>query len=57
MTFVRVIKSEMMEIEHVSRMGEMSNTYRISVRKPQGKSPLGKHICGSILFNTFGVTE
>jgi len=25
-TFVRVIKSGMMEIGHVSRMGEMSNT-------------------------------
>jgi hypothetical protein len=27
--------------EHVARMGEMRNTYKILVRKPEGNSPRG----------------
>jgi hypothetical protein len=27
---------------HVARMGETRNVYRILVRKPEGKSPLGR---------------
>jgi len=29
--------------EHVASMGEMRNAYNILVRKPEGKSPLGRH--------------
>jgi hypothetical protein len=29
---------------HVARMGEKSNAYRILVRKPEGKRPLGRPI-------------
>jgi len=28
--------------EHVARMGERRDVYRILVRKPEGKSPLGR---------------
>jgi hypothetical protein len=28
--------------EHVARMGEMILTYKIMVRKPEGKRPLGR---------------
>jgi hypothetical protein len=39
---VRVIKSRRMRwAGHVARMVEKRNPYRISVGKPEGKSPLG----------------
>jgi hypothetical protein len=28
--------------EHVARMGEMTHTYTILVRKPEGKRPIGR---------------
>jgi len=28
---------------HVARMGEMENAYTVSVGKPEGRRPLGKH--------------
>jgi hypothetical protein len=30
-------------IGHVAHMGEMKNAYSISVRKLEGKRPLGRH--------------
>jgi hypothetical protein len=40
---VRVIKSRKMRLaEHVARMGERRGVYRVLVRKPEGKRPLGK---------------
>jgi len=30
---------------HVARMGELRNTYRIFVGKPEGKRPLGRPWC------------
>jgi len=39
----RVIKSRRMEwAGHVVRMGEMRGVYRVLVRKPEGKRPLGR---------------
>jgi hypothetical protein len=39
---IRVIKSRLLKwAEHVARMGEMKNAYRIFVGKPEGKRPLG----------------
>jgi hypothetical protein len=29
-------------VGHVARMGEKRNTYRVLVRKPEGKRPLGR---------------
>jgi hypothetical protein len=38
-----MIKSRRMRwAEHVARMGEKSNAYRILVGKPEGKRPLGR---------------
>jgi hypothetical protein len=40
---VRVIKSRRMRwVGHVARMGEGRGVYRVSVGKPEGKSPLGR---------------
>jgi len=40
---VRVIKSERMRwTGHVARMGEKRGVYRVLVRKPEGKRPLGR---------------
>jgi hypothetical protein len=41
---VRVIKSRRMRwAGHIARMGERRGVYRILVRKPKGKRPLGRH--------------
>jgi hypothetical protein len=38
-----MIKSRRMRwAEHVARMGETRNAYRILVEKPEGKRPLGR---------------
>jgi predicted transcriptional regulator of viral defense system len=39
---VRVIKSRMRRAGHVARMGERRGVYRVLVRKPEGKRPLGR---------------
>jgi hypothetical protein len=40
---IRVIKSRRMRCaEHVARMGETRNSYRLLVGKPKGKRPLGR---------------
>jgi hypothetical protein len=40
---IRVIKSRIMRwVEHVARMREMRGVYRVLVRKPEGKRPLGR---------------
>jgi hypothetical protein len=43
---IRVIKSRSMRwARHVARTGEGRNAYKISVGKPKGKRPLGRHRC------------
>jgi hypothetical protein len=42
---IRIIKSRMMG-RHVARMGEKRNVYRLLIRKPEGKRPLGQDIGG-----------
>jgi hypothetical protein len=40
---IRIIKSKRMRwAGHVARMGEKRNDYRLLVRKPEGKRPLGR---------------
>jgi hypothetical protein len=40
---VRVIKSRRLRwAEHVARMGEDRGVYRVLVRRPKGKTPLGR---------------
>jgi hypothetical protein len=40
---IRIIKSRRMKLaEHVSRMGEKSNAYRLLVEKSEGRRPLGR---------------
>jgi hypothetical protein len=40
---IRIIKSRRMRwAEHVARMGEKRNVYRLLVGKPEGKRPLGR---------------
>jgi hypothetical protein len=40
---VRLIKSrKMRQLGHVTYMGEMRNAYKISARKPKGKTSLGR---------------
>ena len=40
---VRVIKSRRMRwAGHVARMGEVKGVYRVLIRKPEGKRPLGR---------------
>jgi hypothetical protein len=41
-----MIKSKRMSwAEHIARMGEKMNEYRILVGKPDGKKPLGRQKC------------
>ena len=41
---VRVMKSRrVMWAGHEARMGEIRSIYRVLVRKPEGKRPLGRH--------------
>jgi hypothetical protein len=41
---LRVIKSRRMRwAEHVAHMGEGRGVYRVLVRRPEGKRPLGRH--------------
>jgi hypothetical protein len=43
---IRTIKSRRMRwAVHVERMGENRNEYRILVRKPEGRRPLGRPRC------------
>jgi hypothetical protein len=43
-SIIGMIKSRMMRCGgHVARMREKRNGYRISVGKPEGKRPLGRH--------------
>jgi hypothetical protein len=39
---VRVIKSRMRWAGHVARMGEGRGVYRVLVRRPERKKPLGR---------------
>jgi hypothetical protein len=40
---IRIIKSRRMKwAGHVARMGEKRNAYRLFVRKPEGKRPIGR---------------
>jgi hypothetical protein len=42
-SIIRIIKSRRMRWKgHVTRMGEKRNAYRLLVRKPEGKRPLGR---------------
>jgi hypothetical protein len=42
-SIIRIIKSRRMRwAGHVARIGEKRNAYRLLVRKPEGKRPLGK---------------
>jgi hypothetical protein len=42
-SIIRMIKSRKMRwAEHVARMGEKRNVYRILVGKPEAKRPLGR---------------
>jgi hypothetical protein len=42
-SIIRIIKSRRMRwAGHVARMGEKRNAYRLLVRKPEGKRPLGR---------------
>jgi hypothetical protein len=42
-SIIRIIKSKRMRwAEHVARMGEKKNVYRLMVGKPEGKRPLGR---------------
>jgi hypothetical protein len=42
-SIIRIIKSMRMRwAEHVARLGEKRNAYRLLVGKPKGKRPLGR---------------
>jgi hypothetical protein len=42
-SIIRIIKSRRMRwADHVARMGEERNAYRLLVGKPEGKRPLGR---------------
>jgi hypothetical protein len=42
-SIIRIINSRRMRwAEHVARMGENKNAYRLLVGKPEGKRPLGR---------------
>jgi hypothetical protein len=42
-SIIRIIKSRRMRlVDHVARMGEKRNAYRLLVGKPEGKRPLGR---------------
>jgi hypothetical protein len=45
-SIIRIIKLRRMRwAGHVARKGEKRNTYRLLVRKPEGKRPLGRPRC------------
>jgi hypothetical protein len=45
-SIIRIVKSRRMRwAGHVARMGEKRNVYRVLVRKPEGKRPLGRPRC------------
>jgi hypothetical protein len=45
-SIIRIIESRRMRwAEHVARMGEKRNVYRLLVGKPEGKRPLGRPRC------------
>jgi hypothetical protein len=44
-TIVRAIKSKMKWEGHVARVGGGEGVYRVLVRKPDGKKPLGRTRC------------
>jgi hypothetical protein len=45
-SIIRIIKSRRMRwADHVARMGEKRNAYRLLVGKPEGKRPLGRPRC------------
>jgi hypothetical protein len=45
-SIIRIIKSRRMRwVEHIARMGEKRNVYRLLVGKPEGKRPLGRQRC------------
>jgi hypothetical protein len=39
---IRIITSRRMRWEHVARMGEKKNAYRLLAGKPEGRRPLGR---------------
>jgi hypothetical protein len=42
-SIIRIVKARRMRSAgHVARMGEKRNTYRLLVRKPEGRRPLGR---------------
>jgi hypothetical protein len=41
-SIIRMIKSRRKWEEHIARMGEKRNAYRLLVGKPEGKRPLGR---------------
>jgi hypothetical protein len=41
-SIIRIVKSRMRWADHVARMGEKRNAYRLMVGKPEGKRPLGR---------------
>jgi hypothetical protein len=42
-SIIRIMKSSRMRwVGHVARMGEKRNAYRLLVRRPEGKRPLGR---------------
>jgi hypothetical protein len=45
-SIIRIIKARRMRwVEHVARMGEKRNAYRLLVGKPEGRKSLGKPRC------------
>jgi hypothetical protein len=48
-SIIRIIKSRRMRwAGHAARMGEKGNAYRLLVRKPEGKRPLGRIRCRGV---------
>jgi hypothetical protein len=42
-SFIRIMKSRKMKwVEHIARMGEYRNAYRLLMGKPEGRRPLGR---------------
>jgi hypothetical protein len=42
-SFIRIMKARKMKwVEHIARMGENRNEYRLLVGKPEGRRPLGR---------------
>jgi hypothetical protein len=45
-SIIRIIKARKMRwMGHVARMGEKRNVYRLLVRKPEGRRPVGRPRC------------